>query len=58
VARGVDPEEVVSPFPRDAAETQIVAEVAPGPGEAVLDKLTMSACEGTPLTFSCCAIAA
>ena len=45
------PEEVVSPFPRDAPESQIVAEVAPGPGEAVLDKLTMSAFEGTPLTF-------
>ena len=45
------PEEVVSPFPADAPESQIVAEVAPGPGEAVLDKLTMSAFEGTPLTF-------
>lgn len=45
------PEEVVSPFPPDAPETQIAAEVAPGPGEAVLDKLTMSAFEGTALTF-------
>jgi biuret amidohydrolase len=45
------PEEVVSPFPRDAPDSQIVSEVAPGPGEAVLDKLTMSAFEGTPLTF-------
>jgi nicotinamidase-related amidase len=45
------PEEVVSPFPPHAPESQIVAEVAPGPGEAVLEKLTMSAFEGTPLTF-------
>lgn len=45
------PEEVVSPFPPDAPATQIAAEVAPGPGEAVLDKLTMSAFEGTALTF-------
>ncbi len=46
------PEEVVSPFPPDAPQTQIVEEVAPRPGEAVLDKLTMSAFEGTPLTFA------
>ena len=45
------PADVVSPFPRDAPESQIVPEVAPGPGDAVLDKLTMSAFEGTPLTF-------
>lgn len=43
------PEAVVSPFPPDAPQSQIVAEVAPRPGEAVLDKLTMSAFEGTPL---------
>lgn len=45
------PEDVVSPFPPDAPQSQIVAEVAPGPGEAVLDKLTMSAFEGTPLAY-------
>jgi nicotinamidase-related amidase len=42
-------DDVVSAFPPDAPQTQIVPEVAPGPGEAVLDKLTMSAFEGTPL---------
>ena len=46
------PSEVVSPFPPDAPQSQIVEEVAPGPGEAVLDKLTMSAFEGTPLTYA------
>jgi len=43
--------DVVSPFPPDAPQTQIVEEVAPGGGEAVLDKLTMSAFEGTPLNI-------
>jgi biuret amidohydrolase len=42
-------EDVVSAFPPDAPQTQLVDEVAPGPGEAVLDKLTMSAFAGTPL---------
>jgi nicotinamidase-related amidase len=50
-ARASSPDEVVSPFPPEAPESQIVAEVAPGPGEAVLDKLTMSAFEGTPLAY-------
>jgi biuret amidohydrolase len=45
------PEAVVSPFPPDAPQSQIVAEVSPRSGEAVFDKLTMSAFEGTPLTF-------
>jgi biuret amidohydrolase len=49
--RASAPAEVVSPFPPDAPQSQMVAEVAPAPGEAVLDKLTMSAFEGTPLTF-------
>jgi nicotinamidase-related amidase len=42
-------DEVVSAFPPDAPQSQLVDEVAPGPSEAVLDKLTMSAFEGTPL---------
>jgi biuret amidohydrolase len=45
------PEAVLSPFPPDAPQSQIVAEVSPRSGEAVFDKLTMSAFEGTPLTF-------
>ena len=49
--RASSPAEVVSPFPPDAPQTQIVEEVDPRPGEAVLDKLTMSAFEGTPLTY-------
>ncbi len=49
--RASSPAEVVSPFPPDAPQTRIVDEVAPRPGEAVLDKLTMSAFEGTPLAW-------
>ena len=49
--RASSPDQVVSPFLPDAPASQIVAEVAPGPGEAVLDKLTMSAFEGTPLAY-------
>jgi nicotinamidase-related amidase len=41
--------DVVSAFPPDAAHSQIVPELEPGPDEAVFDKLTMSAFEGTPL---------
>ena len=40
-------EDVVSPFPPDAPHTQIVPELAPLPGEAVSDKIAMSAFEGT-----------
>ncbi|HEV8495946.1 MAG TPA: cysteine hydrolase [Gemmatimonadaceae bacterium] len=36
-------------FPPDAAQTQLIPEVAPRPSEAVFDKITMSAFEGTPL---------
>ncbi|NAZ84592.1 cysteine hydrolase [Kineococcus indalonis] len=36
-------------FPPDAPQTRIVEEVAPRPGEPVLDKLGMSALVGTPL---------
>ena len=50
--RAADPGAVVSPFPPAAPQSQIVAELAPGPGEAVLDKVTMSDFEGTPLGFA------
>jgi nicotinamidase-related amidase len=42
-------EDVRSPFPPDAPQTQIVPELAPTGREAVFDKLTLSAFEGTPL---------
>lgn len=40
-------EDVSSPFPPDAPHTQIVPELTPLPGEAVSDKIAMSAFEGT-----------
>jgi nicotinamidase-related amidase len=46
------PDEVVSPFPPDAPETQIAPEVQPTEREAVFDKITMSAFEGTPLDIA------
>jgi nicotinamidase-related amidase len=42
-------EDVRSPFPPEAPQTQIVPELAPTDREAVLDKLTFSAFAGTPL---------
>jgi nicotinamidase-related amidase len=42
-------EEVASAFPPDAAQTQLVDELAPIDGEPVFDKLGMSAFVGTPL---------
>lgn len=42
-------EDVRSPFPPDAPQTQIVSELAPTEREGVLDKLTFSAFAGTPL---------
>jgi nicotinamidase-related amidase len=45
-ARAAD---VVSPFPPDAPQTQLVPELTPTADEAVLDKITLSAFEGTPL---------
>jgi nicotinamidase-related amidase len=39
-------------FPPDAAQTQLIPEVAPRPSEAVFDKITMSAFEGTPLDIT------
>jgi biuret amidohydrolase len=45
-------EEVVSPFLRDSPGFQLVPELAPRKSEAVFDKLSMSAFEGTPLEFA------
>lgn len=46
-------EDVRSPFPPDAPQTQIVAELAPdSEQEAVFDKLTFSAFAGTPLELA------
>jgi biuret amidohydrolase len=45
-------EDVRSPFPPGAPQTQIVAELAPNESEAVLDKLTLSAFAGTPLELA------
>ena len=45
-------EDVRSPFPPDAPQTQIIPEVAPTGREAVLDKLTFSAFAGTPLELA------
>ncbi len=42
-------EDVRSPFRPDAPQTQIVAELAPTEREAVIDKVTFSAFEGSPL---------
>jgi biuret amidohydrolase len=47
-----DPEKVQPWFLRDSSAFQIVPELQPLPGEAVFDKLTMSAFEGTPLTLA------
>jgi nicotinamidase-related amidase len=44
-----DPERIVSPFLRDSAAFHIAPELAPRDDEAVFDKLSMSAFEGTPL---------
>jgi biuret amidohydrolase len=41
--------DVVSPFPADAPQTRLIPELSPNAREAVLDKVTMSAFEGTPL---------
>jgi nicotinamidase-related amidase len=42
-------EDVISPFPPDAPQTQLSDELAPKSGEPVFDKLGMSAFVGTPL---------
>jgi nicotinamidase-related amidase len=52
--------EVVSAFPPTAAHSQIVPELEPAADEAVFEKLTMSAFEGTPLdiVFRDCGVTA
>jgi nicotinamidase-related amidase len=47
-----DPARVKPWFLRDALPSGIVAELQPTPDELVLDKLAMSAFEGTPLAFA------
>ena len=47
-----DPTLVNPWFLRDAAASSIVPELQPTPDELVLDKLAMSAFEGTPLAFA------
>ncbi len=44
--------EVVSAFPRDSPQFQLIPEVTPLASEAVLDKISMSAFTGTPLDFA------
>ncbi len=50
--RADDPEKVQPWFLRDSPAFQIAREVEPLPSEAVFDKLTMSAFEGTPLAMA------
>jgi nicotinamidase-related amidase len=45
-------EDVVSPFLRDSPGFEIVPELSPLGSEAIFDKLSMSAFEGTPLEFA------
>jgi biuret amidohydrolase len=47
-----DPEKVQPWFLRDSPGFQIVPELEPLPSEAIFDKLTMSAFEGTPLALA------
>jgi biuret amidohydrolase len=50
--RQQDPEKVQPWFLRGSPAFHIVSELEPSPAEAVFDKLTMSAFEGTPLTIA------
>jgi nicotinamidase-related amidase len=45
-------EDVVSPFLRDSPGFEVVPELAPRASEAIFDKLSLSAFEGTPLEFA------
>jgi biuret amidohydrolase len=45
-------EDVVSPFLRGSPAFELVPELAPRASEAVFDKLSLSAFEGTPLEFA------
>jgi biuret amidohydrolase len=47
-----NPEEVKPWFLRDSPDFAIVPELQPKPSEAVFDKITMSAFEGTPLAIT------
>ena len=47
-----DPEKVNPWFLRDSSGFAITPELAPRPSEAIFDKLTMSALEGTPLSIA------
>jgi biuret amidohydrolase len=47
-----EPEQVKSSFLRDSPNFQIVPELTPLPSEAIFDKITMSAFEGTPLNIA------
>ena len=47
-----EPDSVAPWFLRDASGFQIVPELTPTPEEAVFDKITMSAFEGTPLALA------
>ena len=47
-----EPDSVAPWFLRDSSGFQIVSELTPMPNEAVFDKITMSAFEGTPLTLA------
>jgi biuret amidohydrolase len=49
--RTADPESVKPWFLRDSAGFDVVSELAPRADELILDKLSMSAFEGTPLAF-------
>lgn len=50
--RKQDPAQVQSPFLRDSPGFAIIPELQPVASEAVFDKITMSAFEGTPLTIA------
>jgi biuret amidohydrolase len=45
-------EEIVSPFLRGSPGFELVPELAPRASEAIFDKLSLSAFEGTPLEFA------
>jgi biuret amidohydrolase len=47
-----DPEKVTPWFLRGSPGVEIIPELAPRPSEAIFDKLTMSALEGTPLAIA------
>jgi nicotinamidase-related amidase len=47
-----DPEKVTPWFQRGSPGFEITPELAPRPSEAIFDKLTMSALEGTPLAIA------